>query len=286
MFLEQKGDLCTVRLLPDGKPYRDNNNCVSIVPAGHGVLTRLFPHIKAQVKAHSAFIRNIDNVMGGAEQTVEVCRSFLRLHHFIITHVQKIRSALQRKKLDRAEQLAHDIIISVLRRKPPANALWFVLKELFHSERPAADAETDRQNLRALYARPVNTLGQVPNNGKDMGGTPVFAKWNGHRIKVCLEIPHMRGGRCSKHCPQPRASHALQPCLRSLRVEHTLRYTHQPVLVSGAQNLCRTESHVSRDTVLGSDWQQLTLQHALRRSTTLYLQPTQVHHRCQRSPQR
>ncbi len=208
MFLEQKGDLCTVRLLPDGKPYRDNNNCVSIVPAGHGVLTRLFPHIKAQVKAHSAFIRNIDNVMGGAEQTVEVCRSFLRLHHFIITHVQKIRSALQRKKLDRAEQLAHDIIISVLRRKPPANALWFVLKELFHSERPAADAETDRQNLRTLYARPVNTLGQVPNNGKDMGGTPVFAKCNGKRIKVCLEIPHMREGDVANIARNPeRATH-------------------------------------------------------------------------------
>ncbi len=192
MFFEQKGDLCTVRLLPDGKPYRDDNHCMSVVPAGHGVLTRLFPRIKAQVKAHSAFIRNIDNVMGGGEQPVEVCRSFLRLHHFIVTHVRKIRNALRREQLDRAEQLAHDIIISVLRRKPPANALWYVLQELFHSERPDADAATDRQNLLTLYARPVNTLGQVPNNGKDVGGTPVFAKWNGHRIKICLEIPHMR----------------------------------------------------------------------------------------------
>lgn len=192
MFFEQKGDLCTVRLLPDGTPYRDANHCMSVVPAGHGVLTRLFPHIKAQVKAHSAFIRNIDNVMGGKEQPVEVCRSFLRLHHFIITQVQTIRRALQRGKHDRAEQSAHNIIISVLRRKPPADALWFVLKELFHCERPAADAERDRRNLLALYARPVNTLGQVPNNGKDMGGTPVFAQWQDRRIKICLEIPHMR----------------------------------------------------------------------------------------------
>ena len=192
MFFEQKGNLCTVRLLPDGSPYRDDNNCMSVVPAGHGILTRLFPRIKAQVKAHSAFIRNIDNVMGGGERPVEVSRSFLRLHHFILSHVQKIRKALQRGKLKQAEQSAHDIIISVLRRKPPADALWHVQKELFHSERPEADADTDRQNLLALYTRPVNTLGQVPNSGKDMGGTPVFAQWNGRRIKICLEIPHMR----------------------------------------------------------------------------------------------
>lgn len=192
IFFEQKGNLCTVRLLPDGTPYRDENRCMSVVPAGHGVLTRLFPHIKAQVKAHSAFIRNIDNVMGGKEQPVEVCRSFLRLHHFIITQVQKIRRALQRGKHDHAEQSARNIIISVLRRKPPGDALWFVLKELFHCERPAADADHDKLNLLALYARPVNTLGQVPNNGKDMGGTPVFAQWQGRRVKICLELPHMR----------------------------------------------------------------------------------------------
>ena len=190
LFFEQKGDLCTVRLLPEGEPYRDENNCLSVVPAGHGVLTRLFPYLKEH--AHSAFIRNIDNVMGGAEQPVEVCRSFLRLHHFILTHIQKIRNALRRTQLTTAEKLASDIIISVLRRKPPANPLWCVLKELFHTERPAADATQDQQNLVNFYARPVNTLGQVPNSGKDMGGTPVFAKWKGRRFKLCLEIPHMR----------------------------------------------------------------------------------------------
>lgn len=209
MFFEQKDDLCTVRLLPDGEPYRDDNHCMSVVPAGHGVLTRLFPRIKAQVKAHSAFIRNIDNVMGGAEQPVEVCRSFLRLHHFILSHVQKIRKALQRDNIDSAEQSAHDIVISVLRRKPPSKALWYVQQELFHSDRPnAADADTDRQNLLALYARPVNTLGQVPNSGKDMGGTPVFAKWNGRRIKICLEIPHMRKEDVTNIARNPvRATH-------------------------------------------------------------------------------
>ena len=221
LFYEQKDDLCTVRLLPDGEPYRDDNGCLSVVPAGHGVLTRLFLRLKKQVNAHSAFIRNIDNVMGVTEQPVEVCRSFLRLHHFIITQVQKIRTALHRGQLTTAEKLASDIIISILRRKPPAKPLWYVLQELFHTERPAADAETDEQNLRDFYARPVNTLGQVPNSGKDMGGIPVFAKWRGRRIKLCLEIPHMCEEDVENIARNPaRATHfnpvfaacELQPC--------------------------------------------------------------------------
>ena len=208
MFLEQDGSLCTIRLLLDGKPYRDSSSNISIVPAGHGVLTRLFPRIKERTNAHSAFIRNIDNVMGGAELPLETSRSFLRLHHFVLTHVQKIRNFLQHNKLDLAEQLARNIVISLLRRKPPANSLWCVLKELFHSDRLPADAQQDSHNLCQLYARPVNTLGQVPNRGKDMGGTPVFTKWQGKRIKICLEITHMRKEDVDNIvCDPQRATH-------------------------------------------------------------------------------
>lgn len=192
MFFEQHNDLCTVRFLPDGQPYRDSNKSLSIAPAGHGVLTKLFAKIKARVDAHSAFIRNIDNVMGGAEQPVEICRSFLRLHHFILTRVQMIRTALQQRELARANDIANTIIISVLRRKPSANPLWQVLRELFHSERSkTANAEEDWAQLCALYRRPVNTLGQVANTGKDAGGVPVFIRWHNRRVKICLEIPHM-----------------------------------------------------------------------------------------------
>ena len=191
LFFEQRGSLCTVRLLLNGEPYRDSNNCMSVVPAGHGMLTRLFPRVRKSVRAHSAFIRNVDNVMGGAEQPLEVCRSFLRLHHFILTQVVAVRAALRRRQLDKAEAVARDIVISVLRRKPPSRALWYVLKELFHTERAVADGAEEVEQLVALYARPVNTLGQVANNGKDVGGVPVFVRWRGKRIKVCLEIPHM-----------------------------------------------------------------------------------------------
>ena len=38
--------------------------------------------------------------------------------------------------------------------------------------------------------RPLNTLGQVPNNGRDVGGTPLIAKVPGGEASICLEVPH------------------------------------------------------------------------------------------------
>ncbi len=228
LFYEQKGDMCTVRLLPNGDPYRDDNNCLSVVPAGHGVLTRLFSSIKAQTGAHSAFVRNIDNVMGGEEQSLEVCRSFMRLHHFVITHVQKIRTALRRGRLPTAEKSACAIIISVLRRKPPTSPLWCVLKELFHTARPPADSEGDRRNLLNFYARPVNTLGQVLNNGKDMGGIPVFATWRGRRLKLCLEIPHMREEDIRNFARHPERATHFNPVFAACELDAHYDTHHSP----------------------------------------------------------
>jgi hypothetical protein len=44
--------------------------------------------------------------------------------------------------------------------------------------------------LRRLYERPVTLLGQVPNTGKDVGGTPCFIRTGGGVDKVCVEVPH------------------------------------------------------------------------------------------------
>ncbi|NBQ52561.1 MAG: DUF4301 family protein [Proteobacteria bacterium] len=76
-----------------------------------------------------------------------------------------------------------------------------VLKEIqesiFHSEFPdvfSASHSIDFQLdcLAGLFARPVNVLGQVPNSGNDVGGTPVFVQRpDGIKEKLCIEVVHV-----------------------------------------------------------------------------------------------
>lgn len=193
-FLEQGKSLSTLRFLHRDRQVVRHEGKLSLVPAGHGVLTALFSQIKDF--ASSAFIRNIDNVMGTHPQAVDICRRFLAQHHFLLTSVQKIRHALRHQQLEQANYLArqlHERLSPLsLKASSIANAdLWHTLHELFHAPLPTSDQTTNVDRLLKLYSRPVNSLGQVPNSGTDMGGIPVFVDYHGQRIKICLEIPHM-----------------------------------------------------------------------------------------------
>ena len=207
-FLEQGMSLSTLRFSQTKRLVVRQNNKLSPVPAGHGVLTALFSKIKDC--APSAFIRNIDNIMGVNPQTIDVCKKFLAQHHFLLTSVQKIRHALRQRQLEQANAIAQRLHKRLLTSAPRsltiANAdLWLTLHELFHAPLPTIGQADNLEQLLELYSRPVNSLGQVPNSGNDMGGIPVFVNYHGKRIKICLEIPHMT--ETDRHGLAKEASH-------------------------------------------------------------------------------
>ena len=208
LLLEQGNALSTLRFYQDSRQVVRQGNRLSTVPAGHGVLTALFSEIKCY--APSAFIRNIDNVMGTNPQALAVCKRFLTQHYVLLTNVQRIRLALRQQQFERANNIARQLYIELLTSPPErltiANAdLWSVLNKLFHEPLPTADQADNPDQLLKLYYRPVNSLGQVPNSGKDMGGVPVFVDYHGKKIKICLEIPHMT--EADRHGLAKEASH-------------------------------------------------------------------------------
>ncbi|MBC7662116.1 MAG: DUF4301 family protein [Chitinophagaceae bacterium] len=208
LFLEQGPELSTLRFTRDGLPYRDEAGNLSLVPAGHGMLVRLFPEIKKNYpKAHSLFIRNIDNVIedGEADLCLRDTQLFLAQHQAALGGIHRIRNALRAGKTEEAgkeaDRLRSDFTKG--RERSPTwiadlasayESLWRLLFELFHC--PAVLAEELRARgdelsaLRKLYDRPLNALGQVPNNGKDVGGSPVRAVHENGEVSICLELPH------------------------------------------------------------------------------------------------
>ena len=207
-FLEQGMSLSTLRFSHSKRQVVREDNKLSPVPAGHGVLTALFSKIKDF--APSAFIRNIDNVMGLTPQAIDVCKRFLAQHHFLLTGVQQIRHALRQRQLAQANAIARQLHKRLLNSSSKhltiANTdLWLTLHELFHAPLPTAEQADSLEQLLKLYSRPVNSLGQVPNSGNDMGGIPVFVDYHGKRIKICLEIPHMI--EADRHGLAKEASH-------------------------------------------------------------------------------
>ncbi len=209
-FLEQGPNLSTIRFQMDGKPYTDAEGQVTPVPAGHGTLAQLFPEVRRTFPAaHSLFIRNIDNVMGTSAPVLAATASFLTTHRMILDAVVQVRAALDRGDLASAAEVAAPLVAIVAglpdapfakdngsagdaNSSDPASRLRAVQSRLFHTILPrGTDAAASLAQLRQAYARPVNTLGQVPNTGKDVGGTPCFVHTQDGIRKVCIEVPHV-----------------------------------------------------------------------------------------------
>ena len=206
LFMEQGPELSTIRFTRDGEAFRDEHKQLSLVPAGHGMLVRLFPEILAKwPKAHSLFIRNIDNVIEEEASCLSASESFLVQHQQILEGLRAIRKSLHDGQLETAALRADEIRARFQTPGRPAGEsltqlphaerkLWALLLEIFHC--PKALAETmrsrlgDAKALEALYARPLNSLGQVPNNGQDVGGSPVLATHENGEVSICLELPH------------------------------------------------------------------------------------------------
>ena len=211
-YLEQGPALSTIRFERSGRPFREPTGEVSPVPAGHGALAQLFPAALTLFPGTDAlFIRNIDNIMGTTAEVLAATERFLCLHRRILTTVQTIRTGLARSDLSLAGSAAAALLVTLgLDRQQheaapeplelpngPEGALWRLQIMLFHCDLEGARTP---ERLLALYARPVNLLGQVPNIHHDVGGTPCFIAMpksdaTGHpggskRGKVCLEVVH------------------------------------------------------------------------------------------------
>lgn len=194
-FFEQGMNLATVRFNSKGDVCLTPDMTVSSVPSGHGALLRLFPDVRHVFPdADSVWIRNIDNVVGTSPEVVAASRDFLGTHRVILNAVKEIRVALSHDNFEQAQRHASMLLtLWPLVRAPrdeaidESNPLVKILARLFHA--PLHGVASNEQ-IKALFARPVVTMGQVPNTARDIGGTCVFATVNGDWQKLCLEVPH------------------------------------------------------------------------------------------------
>lgn len=192
---EQGMKLATVRFDCNGNVCLNADRSVSSVPSGHGALLRLFPEVgKAFPHADSVWIRNIDNVVGTSPKVVAASKDFLGTHRLILKAVQEIRGHLRQKDSERAKDVATKLLSYWPVVKAPhegsvdiSNPLVLVLARIFHAPQIEGASE---ERIEALFARPVVTMGQVPNTARDIGGTCVYATVNGEWQKLCLEVPH------------------------------------------------------------------------------------------------
>ncbi|MBI2602308.1 MAG: DUF4301 family protein [Deltaproteobacteria bacterium] len=199
--LEQGPDLSTVRVNKQGHPVKGEQDQVSPVPSGHGALLELFPRVRKLFPSTEAlFIRNIDNMVGCGEEPMKVTRTFLSFYKLLLRNVQGIRDAIRRGLMGMASSLVAELVEQLPQRDltPQEN---IALEDFDMESRPLVSllltlfqtplGLLKRDSLPSLYARPLNLLGQVPNSGKDKGGTPVIIESSVGDLAICLELPHM-----------------------------------------------------------------------------------------------
>lgn len=230
-FLEQGPKLSTIRFLPDGNPYRDEDGKLSPVPAGHGTLIQILPQAKELASdAHSVFIRNIDNVMGDSDESIEASHCFLFAHQWLLQRVTMLRQLADKNRWSEGDDTCQEILnyygtpllqtdeLKKLLAEIPEDehSYWQVLIQVFHCSIEFAKAQimkhgSSAQALISLLKRPVNSLGQVPNSGKDVGGAPVFTKAHEIPLSICLELPHATESDKQNYLSNPQKATHFNP---------------------------------------------------------------------------
>ena len=222
--VEQDATLSTMRFRRDGSFVCGPDGKPSVVPAGHGALVNLFPAVRKSFPAADyLLIRNVDNVCGTSP---EVCREVARFCDFssalirAVRHVRRFASAHDwgATGLQGALRFMLSLCPETESRKfTPSldgclSAMAQIQRELFHSLPGGAGGEVSGDELIQLFSRPVNVLGQVPNSGKDIGGTPVFAVTpDGKREKVCIEVAHVSPAQVDSVLRNPAVATHFNP---------------------------------------------------------------------------
>lgn len=243
---EQGAALSTLRFKLDGCPARDSDGALSMVSAGHGALIELLPKVRERFPAaHSIFIRNIDNVIGTSKEHVVASQRFLAAHHTILSKVQTIRAALETNRSNAAADAARDLLkansLRTLDRDEQATldritnmsqkTLWHLQFSLFQT--PLALFGTTLKALQRVYARPVNLMGQVPNLGKDVGGSPVVAQSKHGPLAICLEGPHVSARDRAEFSMDPKKTTHFNPVFVAAEIPRSLSGYHEV-----AQDFC------------------------------------------------
>ncbi len=210
--MDQGPSLCTIRTDENGDPIANEQGDLSVVPAGHGALLSLLNRQSLKTSARSAFIRNVDNVLGASKESAQECQRFLAFHNFLLAHLENIRIHLRSNELDFAEQLAAKLLRELsMTIAPSSSALASVQSKIFHTPnstvREAFDSGNSSEWLH-LFSRQLSVMGMVPNTGRDVGGTPMFVRHGDKQVKICLEVPHASPEDRKKYFEDPtKATH-------------------------------------------------------------------------------
>ncbi len=174
LVFEQDQNMATLRFDQNLDVVCNDQGEPAYVAAGHGALVYTFPYIKEYFPtADFLFIRNIDNVVGCDEATISETTSFFKFFESILLQVRQLRADLKNAK--------HD--------DDPVVAKAYELQKNFFNTPDTLNLK-NISSQKKLLERPVVLMGQVPNSGADIGGTPVLCKTEQGLVKVCLEFPH------------------------------------------------------------------------------------------------
>lgn len=226
-FIEQGHNLSTVRFDEKGEYYFEDG-LLTAVPAGHGTLLKLMPTIAEKCeRQHSLFIRNIDNIVGSSESAKAATNQFLEGHQKVLEFVRAIRQDIKKDNWTSANSVAGQLNdhIEVFDRdiKPYENFLkkssfsdlWLQQIKLFNTQPDTVkkfySSENEKELLKRLYQRPVNSLGQVPNLGHDVGGSAVVCRSPFGPFTICLEVPHANPEDQEKILKDPRVATHFNP---------------------------------------------------------------------------
>jgi len=240
--VEQGRDLCTIRFLPSGEPFTNEDGSYSVVSAGHGELLHLFRGMaEAFPQAECIHVRNIDNIIGTTGERCEElsvpadmfrivrdCLEFVRavVDDFLSTgrHVEKDARLVSTNLLEIVDYLV-TLGGALSRAARPEEAidasgrfvgfrprgLHTMFRSLFHWPEVAAtasDAEVWLE-LQKRLAFPLSVFGVVRKETGDVGGGPVFVDMgDGTQVKICLEMPHASPSDSAEFFgPRGRATH-------------------------------------------------------------------------------
>jgi hypothetical protein len=149
-------------------------------------LIRLFSRVgKDFPGVNGVFIRNIDNVSGTSEVVRLATARFLNAYKSSLLKLKDLRVAVKASNSRIVEGRAQDLLkFWGLKPSSSTDSLTTLMMHLFHTS-PSSSGD-----IQDLLDRPFVLMGQVPNTGRDVGGSCVFATVDGIKQKICLELPH------------------------------------------------------------------------------------------------
>ena len=197
--LIQDEGLSTVRFGENHQPIIEPSGELSMVPAGHGALTALFPKVKESfAEAHSLFIRNIDNVAGDHGEAAEAASRIMAYHNKLRNYMEQIRDGLKDGLPDKEtiRALSEELGLNPAETFDPTQELARIAIDGFYTPKGLVYQTSDtseedlRKSLRTIFKRPFNIMGQVPNTGNDVGGSAIFTDRGLGLETFCIEVPH------------------------------------------------------------------------------------------------